>query len=172
MENGTGEGEINAFPPGMLVISQTSRVHKEIERLLDDLRRNKAAVDAATAGQRAAAEKRPVSRSLAIDPKAVTAEQSQQRIREALLKSVEWNPANVDLADDDRFLLILGDRILVRHVPQVVAQVEHSLKLLKLEPPRMGGSICGSNTGGQSGSDLAEPASASEDGGGRGGGGF
>ena len=171
MENGTGEGEINAFPPGMLVISQTSRVHMEIERLLDDLRRNKAAVDAAMADQRAAAVKRPVSRSIAIDPKSVAAEESQHRIREALMKSVEWNPADVDLADDDKFLLILGDRVLVRHVPHVVAQVEHSLKDLKLQPPRMGGSICGSNTGGQSGPGLAEPAGASEDSGGRRGGG-
>jgi hypothetical protein len=172
MENGTGEGEINAFPPGMIVIAQTSRVHKLVERLLDDLRRNKAAVDAAMADQRAAAVKRPVSRSIAIDPKSVAAEESQHRIREALMKSVEWNPADVDVADDDKFLLILNDRVLVRHVPHVVAQVEHSLKDLKLQPPRMGGSICGSNTGGQSGPGLAEPAAASEDGGGRRGGGM
>jgi hypothetical protein len=86
------------------------------------------------------------------------------------MKSVEWNPAEADLADDEKFLLVLGDRILVRHLPHVVRQVEHSLKHLELGPS--GGSICGSNTGGQSEPDLAEPAGASEDGGGRGGGTF
>ncbi|MDC0936047.1 hypothetical protein OAS39_07155 [Pirellulales bacterium] len=37
-ENGRGKGEINIIKPGILVVRQEYRVHKEIEQLLNDLR--------------------------------------------------------------------------------------------------------------------------------------
>lgn len=164
-DNGTGEGEVNYFAPGMLVISQTSRVHTEVQRLLDDLRSNKAAVEAATPERRTAAAKRPVSRSIAINAESVAKEDSQRRIREALMKSVDWNPADAELAEEDKFLLILPDRVLVRHLPQVVAQVEHSVDDLNLAPPR--GFVCDGRSGAPQQADLADSARASEDSGGR-----
>lgn len=40
MCNGTGEGEIQLMEPGMLVVSQTQRVHQEIQELLGLIRLN------------------------------------------------------------------------------------------------------------------------------------
>jgi len=40
-ENGTGEGQIKPLAPGMLVVMNTERVHREIEQLLTSLRQTK-----------------------------------------------------------------------------------------------------------------------------------
>jgi hypothetical protein len=150
--NGTGQGEINSFPPGMLVISQTSRVQTEVQNLLDVLRQNKAAVEAETVQQRAEAAKRPISRSISINQSSVAADESKNRVREALLSSVDWNASEAEIDANEKFLLVLDDRILVRHLPIVVAQVKRSVKDLNLEPPRV--STCGFGTTG-----IAKPAS-------------
>ncbi len=167
MVNGTGEGEIKAFPPGMIIISQTHRVHEQVQEFLEELRCNKAKVETATADSRAVAAKRPVSRSIAVNSTSVAAEDSQRRIREALIKSVDWNPTDAEITEDDKFLLVLSDRVLVRHLPQVVAQVEHSVKDLKLTPLGPSGSFCDGERDTRRDPHLAEPANASEDGGGR-----
>ncbi len=39
MENGTGDGEIQYLPPGMLVVSQPRHIQREIEMLLQHIRR-------------------------------------------------------------------------------------------------------------------------------------
>lgn len=43
--NKTGEGEICVVEPGAMVVTQTQRVHREIERLLATIRRVKLAID-------------------------------------------------------------------------------------------------------------------------------
>ena len=65
MENGVGEGEIHFYSPGMLVISQTERVHAEIEKLLNKLRLTKQQIlnDASTT----ASATKPITHGFAID---------------------------------------------------------------------------------------------------------
>jgi hypothetical protein len=138
-ENGTGEGEIKPFPPGMIVISQTHRVQEQVQALLDDLRRTKDAVEAISAEGNAQAAVRPVSRSITIDDDSVSAEGASEKIREALITSVDWNLAGGEITDDQKLLTVLNDRVLVRHLPQIVAQVEQSVKDFDLARRRSGG---------------------------------
>jgi hypothetical protein len=146
--NGTGEGDIKFFPPGMVVITQTHRVQGQVQSLLEDLRRNKAAVEAATAERSAAAGDRPVSRSIPLDLHAGVVEGSAKRIQEALMKSVDWDSAEAELPDDDKLLMVLGNRVLVRHMPQVVAQVEQVMRDYKLSRPENASVQRGGNGGG------------------------
>jgi hypothetical protein len=129
-ENGTGEGEIQAFPPGMLVISQTSRVHEQIGLLFEALRSTKAAIlaDADEAG-----EGRMVTRGVAIDESAAKTEAAQNSIRNVLMRSVDWEAKSADV-QDQVLLNVLPTRILVRHRPSVVQQVLYTVDKLALEP--------------------------------------
>ncbi len=49
-ENNTGEGTILIMEPGVLVVSQTRRVHQKIGELLDDLRDTIAEIEGASGG--------------------------------------------------------------------------------------------------------------------------
>jgi hypothetical protein len=76
-----------------------------------------------------------VSRSIPLDLQAAAAEGAPSRIREALIKSVNWNPADAQIADEDKLLMVLANRVLVRHLPQVVAEVEQAMRDFKLSRP-------------------------------------
>jgi hypothetical protein len=45
MVNGSGEGEIRLMQPGMLVVTNTRRVHEEVQELLEKLRSARVAID-------------------------------------------------------------------------------------------------------------------------------
>jgi hypothetical protein len=45
MVNGSGEGEVRLMQPGILVVSQTHRVHEQVQQLLEKLRTVRAEVD-------------------------------------------------------------------------------------------------------------------------------
>jgi hypothetical protein len=45
MSNETGEGEIRLMHPGMLVVSQTRRVHDQVQDLLEKLRSARKEID-------------------------------------------------------------------------------------------------------------------------------
>lgn len=125
MENGTGEGEIQFFGPGMMVISQTRRVHDQVEDLLQRLRTAKAEIDADAAGEQATAANQPVTRSIALNDQAVAdCEKTRNTIRQALEKSVSWKRELPEENSSEVFLYVLPNRVLVRHVPNVVRQVE------------------------------------------------
>jgi hypothetical protein len=128
-ENGTGEGEIRPFAPGMLVVSQTRRVHEQIDSLLTDLRSTKAAVLADAADQD---ESRLVTRGIAIDAEAAKTPAAQNTIREMLMKSVDWEANSRDV-EDDVLLNILPTRVLVRHKAHVVRQIQQAVQQLALE---------------------------------------
>jgi hypothetical protein len=134
--NKSGEGEIKSFPPGMLVISQTHRIQEQVQNLLDELRRNKAAVETEAAERRAATSIRPVSRSIPLDVQAASVEGASKSIREALMKSVDWNPTDAEISEDDKLLMVLANRVLARHLPHVVAQLEQAVRDYKLSPPQ------------------------------------
>jgi len=150
-ENGKGEGEIHAFPPGMIVISQTARVHEQIQRLLDDLRRGKAEVEKATVSEREAAAKRPMTRAIRIYDAALAEPQNRKVIQQALQQSVNWKTDGDEVADDDVFLHVLQDRVLVRHLPAVVRQVEIAVR--EIAPP-MQGMYGGGGRGGRGGGGM------------------
>jgi hypothetical protein len=136
-ENGTGQGEIQPFAPGMVVVSQTRRVHEQIESLLEDLRDTKAAVLADAADQD---ESRLVTRGVAIDAEAAKTPAAQNTIREVLMKSVDWEANSRDM-DDDVLLNILPTRVLVRHKAHVVRQVMQAVQNLSLESKASSGGV-------------------------------
>ena len=140
--NQTGEGEIHAFPPGMIVISQTHRVHEQVQRLLDDLRRGKAEVEKTAAAQREAASNEPLTRAIRVfDPMLLSEPGNRKVIQRALQQSVDWQADDDSVSDDDVFLHVLPDRVLVRHLPAVVGQVEAVVR--EIAPPVSGGYSAG-----------------------------
>ncbi|WP_428307807.1 hypothetical protein [Lacipirellula sp.] len=124
MENGTGEGEALSFPPGMIVISQTQRVHTGVSRLLDHMRTAKQGIIADGAGASATASTQPVTRSINLNDKVLAdSEEARSAIRDAVKKSVNWQTEAEGVDRDEFFLYVLPNRVLVRHVPEVVSQV-------------------------------------------------
>jgi hypothetical protein len=172
MENGTGEGEALSFPPGMIVIAQTRRVHAEVERLLDHMRTAKQGIVADTAEAQAAASTRPVTRSINLNDKVIAdSDEARHALHDALQKSVDWQREIEGVDRDEFFLFVLPNRVLVRHVPEVVSQVAQVVR--KVSPPQQG--VVGNyGTGGgrggrgangahQGGQDLADPPKSGED---------
>lgn len=135
MENGTGEGEIQPYGDGLIVISQTRRVHDQVAQLLDAIRRNLDAIDADAAKDPATANQ-PITRGIRIADD-IVAEPSETRaaIANMLLKSVAWQTDDAELADAEVFLRFEGNRIYVRHRPQVVKQVEEAMKGMGIIAP-------------------------------------
>jgi len=127
MENGTGEGEIRSHGDGLIVITQTRRVHDQINQLLADMRRNLAAIAADEAARDPAEANRPITRGLRI-AEDVVAEPSETKaaITKMLVQSVDWETDATDLDDSKVFLKFEGNRIYVRHRPQVVKDVEEA----------------------------------------------
>ena len=179
MENGTGEGEALSYPPGMIIISQTQRVHSGVERLLDQMRSAKRGILADAAKSSATASSQPITRSIRINDRIIAdSEQARNSLRDAIQKSVDWQ-LDVDGVDrDGLFLYVLPNRVLVRHVPEVANQVARVVrKLSPLQEPMIGNYGTASGMRGRGGSggggmvegsgptpDLAEPTKASEDG--------
>lgn len=128
--NKTGQGEITAFSPGMLVISQTQRVQEQIEKLLETLRSTKAEVLAAAgdSGENDAL----VTRGIPINPEAAKTGTSQNTIRDTLMQSVRWDEASGELGERVS-IAVLPTHVLVRHTPQVVRQVLQAVRDMELE---------------------------------------
>jgi hypothetical protein len=147
-ENGKGEGEIHAFPPGMIVISQTSRVHEQVQRLLRNLRSGKTQVEEKRAGEREAAAKRPMTRAIRVYDASLAEPQNRKVIQQALQQSVDWKADGDEVAEDDVFLHVLQDRVLVRHLPAVVRQVEVAIREIAPPIPGMYGGGGGGGRGG------------------------
>ncbi len=162
-ENGTGEGEMQFYPPGMLVISQTERVHVEIEKLLNKLRLTKQQIlnDASTT----ASATKPITLGFAIDVElGKNPEQTQKQIAAAIKSSVDWSEG--ELAESETLIEMLPDRVLVRHLPTVLNQVE--IVLVDMQLVKNSGGGIGGGRGGGGGIGGGEDSG----GGGGGGGGF
>lgn len=160
MENGTGEGDIEFFGPGVMVISQTSRVHDQVELLLQRLRAAKSAIDADAAQDRAEAAGQPITRSIALsDPAIAENQQARDAIRDAIRQSVDWQRQVEGLEESERFLYVLPNRILVRHVPEVVRQVSIAAEEVCASGARGPAGIgCTLGRPGGSGANGAEPS--------------
>jgi hypothetical protein len=165
MENGTGEGEIEHFQPGMIVISQTRRVHDQIETLLQRLRTAKAEIDADAADEQSEAANQPVTRSVSLNDEAIAdCQKTRDTIREALQKSVNWQSEVEGVENEELFLYVLPNRVLVRHVPDIVRQVENVVR--EIVPAALPAAKAVSTSGGGSGciggSPSSEPSSDKE----------
>jgi hypothetical protein len=136
-ENGTGEGEMHSYPPGMLVITNTNRVHEQITRLLADMRRVKGDIEQAPA-QVASAEQGPITRGIAIREKSLDdSEASREMVRNAIVQSVDWGSDN-GANSSEHFLYVLPQRVIVRHQPHVVRQVERVMANMGTNADRSG----------------------------------
>jgi hypothetical protein len=136
-ENGTGEGEMHSYPPGMLVVTTTSRVHDQIVRLLADMRRVKGEIEAAPADVAAGEARGPITRGIAIRAKSVDdSDASRQMVRNAIVQSVDWGSDGANTAD--HFLYVLPERVIVRHQPHVVRQVERVMANMGTSADRRG----------------------------------
>ena len=189
MENGTGEGEIQPFRPGMIVVSQTRRVHELIEQLLQRLRTSKEQIDSELADARETTTDEPMTRSIGVhDESFASCQTTRKTIRDAILKSVDWDRTVEGVDNGTFFLNVLPNRVLVRHVPEVVRQVEQVVRDIFpiYESPGalgcssgMSGGIGGTppdasstpssssqsaSPGSSNSADLADPPKASEDG--------
>lgn len=131
-QNQTGEGCMIPLPPGMLVISQTRRVHQQIADLLAEVRNVKQQIEGETTAYRGAT--RPITTAIRIEAIGGDhAERSLAVIRDAVLHSVAWkNDGEID--NSDAFLAILPDRIIVRHTPEVVGEVTRIIDALQMRP--------------------------------------
>lgn len=180
MENGTGEGEIQPLAPGMLVVAQTRRVHERIADLLGQIREAKREVNAAGSEERAEVANRPVLRSIPYhDETIANCEKTRNTLYEVIKKSVDWDR---EADGDDLLLQVLPNRVLVRHVPEVVEEVNRVVRhVIPARQMSQGSHGCtggiGGAAGGSTGSpgaatrtpaaqspELAEPPAASEDG--------
>ena len=180
MENGTGEGDIQPLAPGMLVVAQTSRVHEQIANLLQQIREAKREVNAKGSEQNADLANRPVLRSIPYhDETIANCEKTRNALYEVIKKSVDWDRE----ADGGGLVLqVLPNRVLVRHVPEVVEEVNRVVRhVIPARQMSQGSHGCigglGGAAGGSTGSpgaatptpaasspELAEPTAASEDG--------
>jgi hypothetical protein len=125
-ENGTGEGEILNFAPGMFVIGQTHRVHEQINELLAEIREVKGAIEAQAPGE--SVSPRPVTRGFKIVSSDFTGTpESRTALHNAIQRSTAWATAGTELDDEDVFLEVLPHRVIVRHLPHIVREVERSL---------------------------------------------
>ncbi|MGI9429085.1 MAG: hypothetical protein ACR2NM_10530 [Bythopirellula sp.] len=130
-KNRTGEGEIRFYPPGMLVISQTQRVHDQVDELLGQLRSVKQQILSGSSS--AVAEMKPATQGFVIDiemgdnPVAV-----QARLIEAIKGSVDWAASEKEERAGDVWIDVLPDRVLVHHLPTVLSQVGIVLSDMKI----------------------------------------
>ena len=167
MENGTGEGDIQPFRPGMIVVSQTRRVHELIEQLLQQLRTSKKLIDAELADARETTTDQPMTRSIGVrDESIASCQTTRKTIRDAILKSVDWD-CTVEGVDNGTFFLnVLPNRVLVRHMPEVVRQVEQVVRDIFPTHERPGALGCSSGmSGGMGGTSPAAsstPSSSSQ----------
>jgi hypothetical protein len=134
--NGSGTGEIQPLQPGMLVITQTQRVHRKIVHLLADIRLVKRQINKSMDRQTMSVH--PITRGFKIDVEmGEKSEKAKKQIAEAVKQSVDWDIAKSGLTEKDAWLQVLPNRLLVRHLPDVVYQVEHvvlDMKLAKRDP--------------------------------------
>jgi len=144
MENGTGEGEIQFFPPGMLVVSQTRRVHDQVELLLHKLRATKQQILSSQSPMasvpKAATQGFVIRANLAED-----SDQARMQLAKVVKNSVDWSVAGDQLGDDEAWIEVLPNRVLVRHLPSVLSQVKIVLTDMELldQAYYSGGGFCG-----------------------------
>lgn len=162
-ENGVGDGEIQYLPPGMLVVSQTRRVHERVADLLSKLRATRSQSESANVATSNLPQ--PATQGFALDVDfGESPNQGQEKLVTAIIQSVAWSSGEAKDGDDGQWIEALPDRLLVRHTPAVLSQVETVLQDMRVldpahHPRDFGGIGCGglgSGAGKPTKPDLAE----------------
>lgn len=162
-ENGVGEGEIQYFPPGMLVVSQTRWIHERVEDLLLKLRVAKNQSESSHVA--ASSHSQPATQGFALDVDfGENPDQGQKKLVSAIMQSVAWSSGEGQDGDNGQWIESLPDRLLVRHTPEVLSQVETVLRDMRVldlaqHPRKFSGLGCGglgSGAGKPAQPDLAE----------------
>ena len=146
-ENGNGPGEVQPLDPGMLVISQTPMVHEEIEKLFLSMRETKRQILADRGShEKVSFREKPVTSGFLVSMHGDLKQETQDRIATAITSSVTWKlPKDSRFSEEDVWIEVLPNRVLVRHLPSVVEQVEIVLKDMRflLGVPGFGGGRVG-----------------------------
>jgi hypothetical protein len=122
-ENGGGEAEIRPLKPGLLVISQSQSVHKQIDGLLQAIREMRGPGGVAGGGSADV-----VTRLYALDVQG-DAEKLGKQVREMIIQSVPDTQWDGKLPDGQTVMLtVLADRVVVRHTASVQNRVESLLR--------------------------------------------
>ncbi|MCA9234139.1 MAG: hypothetical protein KDA44_01615 [Planctomycetales bacterium] len=151
MENGTGNGEIQPLAPGMLLVTQTQRIHDQVAATLADIRRTR---DAIVASSEVAPFDPPVAITVTFQLDRQTfpnSDAARTTISQALQGTVDWQ--NFPSTAGEPFLHVLGNRLLVRHTPATLAQVERALISLELIDPATRPSLAAGEAGAKDGDD-------------------
>jgi len=145
-KNGTGEGEIQPLEPGMLVIVQTQRVHRKIERLLADIRHTRRSIDTSREGLTRSVQ--PMTRGFKIDVElGENPQEVLEQIAESVRQSVDWESSQSERNESAIWLRALPGRLLVRNFPSVVCQVKKVLLDMKLAKRDSHGQVGGGGGG-------------------------
>ena len=143
IENGTGEGELRYYPPGMLIISQTQRVHDQVQELLDKMRHTKHRILADSGAK--TVQVKPATLGFAIQIElGSNPEQVQEQLTHAVKQSVDWSAPGAPIEEEDVWIQVLPDRVLVHHLPVILSQVGtvlNDMRILDLQRSGGGGGI-------------------------------
>jgi hypothetical protein len=137
---GSGEGTIIPYKPGMLVVTQTRRVHEQVSTLLDMLRNTKAAV---LSGAVPSEQPSVLTRGFRIFDSSLAEDvTARDAIRDVLMRSANWEDTGDQLAEETS-LYVLPQQVIVRHRPSVIRQVQQTLRDLGLTVPENPGNSSG-----------------------------
>jgi hypothetical protein len=138
-QSGTGEGEIKPFDPGMLVVSQTHRVHEQIDQFFATLRTVKGAVLADVPPEDGDAI---ITRSVRIYDKSLAEDAAaRDAVRDVLVQSANWQ-SDDEQTEKHVSLHVLPTQVIVRHNARVVRQVMQTVRELSIDSP-LDGHFCG-----------------------------
>lgn len=132
-ENGNGAGDIRPLVPGILIVSQTQKIHQRIEELLVKLRstRREIVADAQSHGN-------PVlraTRGFAIRVNwGEDAEDEREFFDRSVRQSVDWE-IEEDGDAGEVWIRVMPDLLLVRHHPSVVRQVGRVIQDMGISKP-------------------------------------
>ncbi len=149
-ENGKGDGEIQLVAPGILVVSQTPRVHSEIEKLFKRIRKVRNEISASAADE---AQSKLETQGFHVDQGlAKLSEEAKKLIVASITESVDWK----EQTEDNVWVRFVGNRILVRHRADVLQQVQEVIGKMGLAAPHAcvgtgGGGFGGGGFGGGGG---------------------
>ncbi len=165
-ENGGGEAEIRPLTGGLLVVSQSRLVHDDIRSLLALIREAKLDGPPGDEGEHANVSEQAshvVTRSYQIQLPSVQDEDTRAQIKTLITGSLPDAKWEGRLENGEAVsIMVLPDRVIVRHTPTTQDQVKELLKDSNIATPWMSIPRRGGGTGG-GGFDVPHPKTGPSD---------